>query len=197
MAGIISIIIGYLLGSISSAILVCKIMKLPDPRTEGSQNAGGTNVLRMGGKQAGIYVIIGDVLKGVIAIWIAKLFGVHGVMLGLTAVAVVAGHIYPCFFGFKGGKGVAPMLGALVGLSLVIGAVAAITWVIVAAIFRYASLASLVTAVLSILYVLVLMGFSLFLPMLIIAGLIIWKHKENIERLKAGTENKISFGESS
>ncbi len=193
MAGIISIIIGYLLGSVSSAILVCKIMKLPDPRTEGSKNAGATNVMRMGGKQAGIYVIIGDVLKGVIAIWIAKMFGVHGLMLGLTAVAVVVGHIYPCFFQFKGGKGVATMLGALLGFSFVIGLVALITWAIVAAIFRYASLASLVTAILSILYVFVLMGFSLLLPMLIIAGLIIWKHKDNIERLKSGSESKIQF----
>lgn len=193
MAGIISIIIGYLLGSISSAILVCKFMKLPDPRTEGSHNAGATNVIRMGGKQAGIYVIIGDVLKGVIAIWIAKLFGVQGLMLGLTAVAVVAGHIYPCFFQFKGGKGVATMLGALLGLSFAIGLVALLTWIIVAAIFRYASLASLATAVLSILYVFVLLGFSFLLPMLIIAGLIIWKHKENIERLKSGSESKIQL----
>ncbi|MCH9769370.1 MAG: glycerol-3-phosphate 1-O-acyltransferase PlsY [Gammaproteobacteria bacterium] len=193
MRGIIFMIIAYLLGSLSMAIILSKYLKFPDPRNEGSGNAGATNVLRTVGKDKAIMVLIGDILKGLIAVLLARLFGVQGFMLGLVAFAAVIGHMYPVFFGFKGGKGVATAMGTIIVLSLWVGIVAAIVWVAIAFILRYASLASLIAAAAAPILMLIFGHMVYFIPVLLIAGAIFWKHKDNIRRLKTGTENKINF----
>lgn len=190
---IIALIIAYLLGSLSSAIIVCKIMHLPDPRSQGSGNAGTTNVLRIGGKSAAIYCLIGDVLKGVIAVLLARISGLDHFMLALVAFAVFLGHLFPVFFQFKGGKGVATAIGAIIVLSFPAGLIAIVIWLIVVTITRYASLASLVAAVFAALLILFLSGWQEFMPVLAMVACIFWKHKENIERLRAGNENKLTL----
>ncbi|HVV68334.1 MAG TPA: glycerol-3-phosphate 1-O-acyltransferase PlsY [Gammaproteobacteria bacterium] len=192
MVGIIFIIIAYLVGSLSSAILVCKAMSLPDPRTEGSGNAGATNVLRIAGKLPAILTLVGDLLKGFLPVLIAYLLGAWGFMLALVALAAVVGHIFPLFFKFQGGKGVATLFGGMLVLSFPIALISLIVWIVVVAISRYISLASLVAVVLGTLLVL-FFHTVYFLPILIAAILIIWRHMENIQRLKAGTENKFNW----
>jgi len=192
MLGILFIIIGYVLGSLSSAIITCKLMKLPDPREGGSGNPGATNVLRIAGKNAAMITLLGDALKGFIPVVIARLLGVDGFMLGLVALAAFLGHLYPVFFKFQGGKGAATFLGALLGLSIWIGIIAIICWFLIAGIFRFSSLASLVSATLG-LVIALLFYTSVFIPLLVMTLLLIWRHWENIERLKAGTESKIEF----
>jgi acyl phosphate:glycerol-3-phosphate acyltransferase len=190
---IIFIAIAYAIGSLSSAIIVCKLLGLPDPRTQGSKNPGATNVLRIGGKIPAIITLIGDVLKGAIPVMLARVFNVEGFALGIVAIAAFAGHLYPIFFGFKGGKGVATALGALLGLSAILGVAMIITWIIVAALFRYSSLAALIAAVLAPIYAAIFTHGGYFIPVLIITLVLIWKHWDNIARLRAGTESKISF----
>ncbi len=195
MAFIICLILAYLLGSVSTGVLLSQYLGTPDPRTGGSKNPGATNVLRLSGKNQALAVLAGDILKGVIAVWIARMLGVHGLMLGFVAYAVVAGHIFPVFYKFKGGKGVAPMLGVLLGLSLWVGLFAIITWVVVAAVFRYSSLAGMVTAVFAPFYTLLTGTAAYFLPVLLITALVVWKHSENIQRLRSKTEDKIDFSQ--
>jgi glycerol-3-phosphate acyltransferase PlsY len=190
------IIFAYLLGSICSAILVCKALKLPDPRTEGSKNPGATNVLRIGGKNAAILTLIGDMLKGFIPVFCAQLFGIEGFSLGLIALAAFLGHLYPIFFQFKGGKGVATAFGAVLGLSFLVGFLLAITWLVVAFISRYSSLAALVTAALGPIYLLIFSNKAYFFPTLAMTALIFWRHRDNIEKLRGGQEDKINTGKS-
>jgi glycerol-3-phosphate acyltransferase PlsY len=190
---IIFIVIAYFFGSLSSAIIVCKLLNLPDPRIEGSGNPGTANVLRIGGKKAAALVLFGDILKGFIPIIVARIFNVEGIALGFVALAAVIGHIYPIFFRFKGGKGVATFLGTTFALSPLTGVAFIITWLIVASLFRYASLASLTSSTLSIIYILIFSKFAYLIPLLAIIALIIWKHTANIQRLLAGIESKISL----
>lgn len=189
----IAIVIAYLLGSLSSAIIVCKLMGLPDPRTEGSKNPGTTNVLRIGGKKAAIITLLGDMLKGVIPVLIAHALRVDGFMLGLVALAAFLGHLFPLYFGFKGGKGVATFLGAQLALAPIIGIAIIITWLIVALLFRYSSLAALVAAALAPIYALILQHYAYFIPILAMTLLIYWKHQSNIKNLLAKKEDKIRF----
>lgn len=193
MTALIAIIIAYLIGSISSSIIIAKLTGQPDPRTQGSKNAGATNTLRTSGKKAAAIVLIGDLLKGLIAIFIARFIGVDGFALGLVVFACVAGHVFPCFFQFKGGKGVATTLGALLALSPLLGILVAATWILVAILFRFSSLASLVAAVCAPIYVLIFIGAAYFLPTLLVTVLIFWKHKDNIQRLREGKESKINL----
>lgn len=189
---ILFIAIAYLVGSLNSAILVCKVMKLGDPREAGSGNPGATNVLRIGGKKAALIVLITDLFKGVVPVLLAQILGVADFWLGCVAVAVVVGHMFPVFFKFQGGKGVATAFGAVLALSVWIAIIALIVWGVVVFVTKYVSLASLIAAVL----VVVLMLFShpiYFIPLLVMVILIIWRHKENIDRLKAGTESKIDW----
>jgi acyl phosphate:glycerol-3-phosphate acyltransferase len=189
----IFLVIAYLMGSICSAIVVCKLMHLPDPRSQGSNNPGATNVLRIGGKTPAALTLLGDMLKGFIPVLLAAMFGVHGIALGLVAIAALLGHIFPLFFKFKGGKGVATAIGALFGLSLLLGLLAGLTWILVAYIFRYSSLAALVMIITAPIYTLILGDFSYFFPVLIMAGILFWRHWGNIQRLRSGVESKISF----
>ena len=193
MEFIISALIAYLLGSVSFGLIIPKLLKLPDPRTQGSGNAGASNVWRLAGKQAGIYVFIGDALKGLIAVLIARLFHVSGIGLGFVALAVVLGHVFPLYFKFKGGKGVATAIGALLGLSLAVTVFVAATWAIIALIFRYVSVASMVAVITIPIYLFIGGHPNYGFPAILAAVLIVWKHWSNIERLRAGTENKLQF----
>lgn len=193
MPTIIAIIIAYLLGSVSCAVLIAKIYKTPDPRTEGSGNAGATNVLRIAGKQQAAMVLIGDMLKGLVAILIGHLFHLTGFALGLVGLAAIVGHIFPLYFGFKGGKGVATAIGVVLGLSMISGILMAAAWGAIAFTTRYSSLASIITVILAPIFLLIFAKAAFFIPAAFIAALIIWKHKENIARLQNKTESKIEF----
>lgn len=194
MLPIFLVVLGYLMGSICSAVIICKACSLPDPRTEGSKNPGATNVLRLAGKQYAALVMAADLLKGTIPVLIAKILDADPGTVSFTALAAVVGHMYPIFFGFKGGKGVATAIGALLGLYFLVGILVAATWLLVAKFSRYSSLASITSIGLAPLYSLLLIQqLSVFLPIFAIALLILYKHKDNINRLIDGTESKIKL----
>lgn len=186
-------VIAYLLGSLSSAVLVCKFFNLPDPRTQGSCNPGATNVLRIGGKTAGFLTLLGDTLKGFIPVFIAHQVGINGFYLGVIAILVFVGHVFPIFLKFQGGRGVATVLGTLCAISPMLAICAFTTWLLVVIVFRYSSLAALIAAVAVPIYALFLGLFSYFLPLLIISSLLIWRHRDNIYRLRTGAESKVHF----
>ena len=186
---------GYLFGSISTAIIVCKLMGLPDPRTGGSGNPGATNVARLGGKKAAALTLIGDMLKGLIPVLIAHALQAGPTILAGTALAAFLGHLYPVFFGFRGGKGVATALGVIYGLYWPVGLLTTAIWLGMALLFRYSSLAAL-TAIL-----LTPPGFMWLWPeppviiaMTIMTVMLFWRHRSNISNLLSGKEGKISFG---
>lgn len=188
------VIIAYLMGSLCSAIIVCRLFGLPDPRNEGSKNPGATNVLRIAGKKYAVFVMLGDILKGTIPVLIAKALHAEPITVAFTALAAVIGHIYPVFFNFKGGKGVATAIGALLGFHFIIGVMVAATWLLVANFSRYASLASIVSISLAPFYSLLIAGrLDIFPPIFFIALLVLYKHRENINRLIDGVEPKIKF----
>ncbi|EGA71999.1 putative glycerol-3-phosphate acyltransferase PlsY [Vibrio sinaloensis DSM 21326] len=187
---LIMIIVAYLLGSISSAVLICRMLRLPDPRKMGSHNPGATNVLRIGGKKAAVAVLLCDMLKGTIPVWGAFFLGIEPVILGVIAIAACLGHMYPIFFHFKGGKGVATALGAIAPIGLDFTAMVVATWLVVAFTFRYSSLAALVTVLLAPLYTwLVKPQYTL--PVAMLCCLIVFRHHQNIKRLFMGEEPKI------
>lgn len=190
------IVVAYLLGSISSAILICKLLSLPDPRTTGSQNPGATNVLRMSNKFTAGAVLFFDILKGTIPVWGAYFLYAHfgekePISLGFIGVAACLGHMYPIFFDFRGGKAVATALGTLLPIGLGLGALLMITWLLVAKVSRYSSLAAMVTVAIAPCYVYLLKPLYVY-PTLMLSTLIIFRHKGNIIRLIQGTESKIS-----
>ncbi len=188
---ILFIIMAYLLGSLSSAVIYCHLAKLPDPRTHGSMNPGATNVLRLGGKKAAIITLLGDGLKGFLPVIIASILGIKGFPLALIAFAAFIGHLFPIFFQFRGGKGVATFFGLLLGLSGLLGIAALATWLLIAYLFRYSSLAALVTAGLVPIYGF-LLGATSYVPVLAVISLIlIGRHHENIKRLLRKEESKI------
>jgi len=188
-------VFGYLFGSISSAVIVSKLFRLEDPREVGSGNPGATNVLRSGNKFAAALTLLGDVLKGVIPVVVASYVEVSSGVLAMVAIAAFMGHLYPVFFGFKGGKGVATAIGVFAALSWKLVLIFALTWALVAGIFRYSSLASLVASAVT-----GVTSFAVFNQehQLQLIGAMFWivaftfqRHRENIERLKNGTEGKI------
>ncbi|MCB1758271.1 MAG: glycerol-3-phosphate 1-O-acyltransferase PlsY [Gammaproteobacteria bacterium] len=182
----------YLLGSISSAIIVCRLMGLPDPRTLGSKNPGATNVLRIGGKKAAALTLFGDMLKGLIPVLLANLADVPTGILGTTALAAFLGHLYPLFFGFKGGKGVATALGVQFGLGWQIGALVALIWLFVAKVLNISSLAALVCMALAPLIVWYFRPApELIAAQLVISVMLFWRHRSNIRNLLSGAEGKI------
>ena len=186
---------GYMFGSISTAIIVCKLMGLPDPRTQGSKNPGATNVARLGGKKAAALTLLGDMLKGLIPVLIAHYLQMSPVILAATALAAFLGHLYPVFFGFQGGKGVATALGVIYGLYWPVGLLTTATWLAMAVVFRYSSLAALVAILLTPLWFLWLMPEpEIIAAMSILTVLLFWRHRSNIRNLISGEEGKISFG---
>jgi glycerol-3-phosphate acyltransferase PlsY len=188
---LIAVIIAYLFGSCSSAIIVCKIMRLPDPRTTGSKNPGATNVLRVGGKKAAIFTLLGDTFKGVIPVFLAKKYGFDTLSLSVITFAVFLGHLYPIFFQFQGGKGVATAFGCLVTLAWPLGLALALTWFLMAAIFRYSSLAALTAALLAPLYAGWLTNRDYMFMTLIMSAFLIFRHRLNIRNLVSGKETRI------
>lgn len=184
------IIAAYLLGSVSSAVLICRLLHLPDPRTVGSKNPGATNVLRMGGKKAAASVLLCDMLKGTIPVWSSYFLGIEPLLLGLIAIAACLGHIYPIFFHFKGGKGVATALGAMAPIGLDLTAMIIITWGLVFIAFRYSSLAALVSVILAPFYTWMIKPHYT-LPVAMLCCLIVYRHHFNIKRLLDGTEPKV------
>ncbi|MGB5706250.1 MAG: glycerol-3-phosphate 1-O-acyltransferase PlsY [Arenicellales bacterium] len=184
----------YLVGSVSSAIIVSKLMGLPDPRTSGSNNPGATNVLRLGGKKAAVITLFGDVLKGLLPVLIAKMLTASSLTIALVGISAFLGHLYPLFFGFKGGKGVATAAGVFIGISGVITLVLIGIWLTTAFISRYSSLAALVATISAPLLVLLLVpGFPFFIMACVIAAFLFWRHRENIARLIRGEESKIKL----
>lgn len=188
--------LAYLLGSVSFAIVVSKLFRLADPRTFGSGNPGATNVLRTGSKAAAALTLLGDCLKGVVPVALAVTFderlSIGDAGIALISVAVFAGHLWPLYFRFKGGKGVATALGVLLGLNPVLGVATALTWVVIAYAFRYSSLAALVSALFAPFYYTLLFGLNTIgLAVLLMSVLLIWRHKTNIGNLISGKESKI------
>lgn len=183
---------GYLTGSISTAIITCKLMGLEDPRSTGSNNPGATNVLRIGGKKAAIITLTGDMLKGLLPVLIVKLFNVEASVIAVVAVGAFLGHLFPLFFKFKGGKGVATFFGALIGIDWQAGAAALISWLMIAYLFKYSSLAALLAALFSIVYVWFFTGTAVLTgACLVMSCLLIWRHAGNIKRLINSEEDKI------
>jgi len=181
--------LGYLLGSISSAIIVCRAMGLPDPREQGSGNPGATNVMRIGGKKAAAITLLGDMLKGLAPVLMAQALNVDPLVLAGVVLAAFLGHLYPVFFGFAGGKGVATSLGVLLGANWVVGGAVLLSWYVVYKLFKISSLAALVAAVLAPFYVYFITGLpALVYATVFISLLLIWRHKSNIQRLLAGEE---------
>ncbi|MHA6312689.1 MULTISPECIES: glycerol-3-phosphate 1-O-acyltransferase PlsY [Pantoea] len=184
------IIFAYLCGSISSAILVCKLAGLPDPRTHGSGNPGATNVLRLGGKVAAACVLVFDVLKGMVPVWLAYLMHVTPLFLGLTAIAACVGHIYPVFFQFRGGKGVATAFGAIAPIGWDLTGLVTGTWLLTVLLSGYSSLGAIVSALIAPFYVWWFKPQFTF-PVSMLSCLILLRHHDNIQRLWRGQEGKI------
>jgi acyl phosphate:glycerol-3-phosphate acyltransferase len=192
LTAVLLVVAAYLLGSVSSAILVCRALGLPDPRTQGSNNPGATNVLRIGGKKAAAITLVGDSLKGLLPMVAGHLLGVAPAALAATGLAAVLGHLYPVFFGFRGGKGVATALGVQIGLWWPIGLTVAGIWLFVAKVLRISSLSALVSMALAPLVVWLFWPDKALIGMqLVISGLLFWRHRGNIRNLISGTEGKI------
>jgi len=191
--------LAYLLGSVSFAVVVSKAMGLPDPYTHGSKNPGATNVLRTGNKLAAVLTLLGDAAKGWVAVTIARavlgdpISSDNNLMLGLVAIAVFLGHLYPIFYRFKGGKGVATAAGILFAISWVLGLATLGTWLIVAFFMRYSSLAALSAAAFAPLYFTFLFGLQpMGLAILVMSLLLIYRHRSNIRNLMNGTETRLA-----
>jgi glycerol-3-phosphate acyltransferase PlsY len=183
----------YLLGSVSSAVIVCRLLGLPDPRTEGSNNPGATNVLRIGGKKAAAITLIGDSLKGFLPVLAGHLLGVSVTLLAATGLAAFLGHLYPVFFGFRGGKGVATALGVQFGLHWLIGGAVAALWLFMALVVKISSLSALLSMALAPLIVwLIWPEPVLVAAQVLMSALLFWRHRSNIRNLLAGREDKIS-----
>ena len=196
-----AVVAAYLLGSLAFAVIVSRVMGLSDPRTFGSKNPGATNVLRSGSKAAAIVTLLLDAMKGLVPVLLVRLvgegYGLGANTLALVALAAFLGHLYPVFFRFQGGKGVATFIGVVFGVHWLLGIATGITWLIIAFFFRYSSLASLVSAVFAPAFYLLgdriqwyadaPVAAALFAMALLLA----WRHRANIQRLVAGKESKL------
>ncbi|MGE5795041.1 MAG: glycerol-3-phosphate 1-O-acyltransferase PlsY [Bacteroidota bacterium] len=196
MATAVFILIGYLVGSLSFAVIVSKAFRLPDPHTYGSGNPGATNVLRTGNKLAAVLTLLGDGLKGWFAVFLAQRlawrFGVDDTGIAAVALAVFVGHLFPVFFRFKGGKGVATAAGVLFALDWRVGLGTLVTWLVIAFFFRYSSLAALVAAAFAPFATALVLGFNVYVAAVAaISVLLVWRHAANIRKLFAGTESRI------
>ena len=182
--------IAYLIGSISSAVLISRAFRLPDPRRNGSGNPGATNVFRLGGRVPALLVLVTDVLKGTIPVYSAYFLDIPPVSLGLIAIAACLGHIYPLYFNFKGGKGVATAFGAMLPLGPGLAGMLIGTWAVVVFIWGYSSLGAIVSVVLAPVFTWFIKP-QYTLPVAMLAALIIFRHRENIQRLLDGEESKV------
>lgn len=183
----------YLLGSISSAILVCRILRLPDPRVEGSKNPGTTNVLRIGGRFAAALTLLGDAAKGAIPVLLVKIVTVNPWIISVTLFAAIMGHMYPLFFQFKGGKGIATIIGGLLALSPLLGGIFLFTWAMIFVLTRYSSLSAIVAIAMMPAWAWWFLDKRYMPGLTLLALIILWKHRENIKRLATGKETKSTF----
>ena len=193
---LIATLLGYLIGSISFAVVVSRLMGLDDPRAYGSGNPGATNVLRSGNKTAALLTLMFDALKGFVPVWAVVAFGApYGLderVAAMVGVAAFLGHLWPVYFGFKGGKGVATGAGVLMGLNPILGLATLLSWAIVAYFSRYSSLAAMVAAVFAPFYQWLIWGFGpATITCILIAVLLVWRHRPNIRKLLDGTESRI------
>ncbi|RUO55246.1 glycerol-3-phosphate 1-O-acyltransferase PlsY [Pseudidiomarina homiensis] len=187
---ILAIVIAYLFGSISSAVLICKLFGLPDPRQNGSNNPGATNVYRLGGKVPAILTLFFDVLKGMIPVWGSYFLGIPPLFLGMIAVAACLGHIFPLYFHFRGGKAVATALGAMFPVAWEMALLLIFTWLVVFKVSKLSSLAAIITVSLAPFYAYWIKP-QYTVPVIMISALIIWRHQSNISRLRHGNEQRI------
>lgn len=185
-------VLAYLIGSFSTAIITCKIMGIEDPRSTGSNNPGATNVLRHGGKKAAIITLIGDMLKGLIPVLIATQLQMENTVIALTALFALLGHVFPVYYGFKGGKGVATFYGTILAINWQVGLIVLLIWLLIAALLKISSLSALVS-ILSTPLVLWYFSHSVELTMAcaIMSMIVFWRHKQNIRSLLQGSETKI------
>ena len=189
---LLGILISYLIGSISSSILIARAMNLPDPRNLGSGNPGATNMLRTGNKKAAAITLFGDLLKGLLPVLVARSFNVDSYVLCLIGLAAIIGHMYPIYYRFTGGKGVATTLGVLLGIHWQLALIWVAMWLVMAKLFRYSSLAALVaTVLLPVSSYLLNQPSVVTITCIIIAILVIWRHRSNINKLLSGQESKI------
>lgn len=186
---VIWVVAAYLLGSIAFGILVSKVFGLPDPRTVGSGNIGATNVARSGKKSAAILTLAGDVFKGWFPVWLALQSNMLMWVVSAVGLAVFFGHLYPIYYQFKGGKGVATALGVMLGIHPLLALVALATWILVFSVFRYSSLAALAAAALAPVFAWFLLPYKNYIiTVLVMSAFLIWRHRSNIQKLLAGTE---------
>ncbi len=198
---LLAILASYLIGSLSFAVIVSKSLGMADPRSYGSKNPGATNVLRSGNKGAALATLLLDALKGWVPVFLIRHYGAsYGMGDGVAALAGLAaflGHLYPVFFGFQGGKGVATAAGVIFGIAPLLGLATGLTWLIIAVFFRYSSLASLVAAFFAPAYYVIggniawPLDFTVLISLIVISLLLVWRHRENIRRLVAGNESKL------
>lgn len=189
------ILLAYLFGSLSAAIILCRLLGLPDPRTQGSGNPGATNVLRIGGKKAAAATLLLDMLKGLLPVLLARALDAPLEIQATVAFAAFLGHLYPVFFRFQGGKGVATALGVLLGLNWLVGLATIATWLVVAFLFRISSLAALTAILLTPAFFWLLdRQAPLLLAAAVITLMLFWRHRSNIRKLLDGTEGRISLG---
>jgi acyl phosphate:glycerol-3-phosphate acyltransferase len=201
LTSVIAVVLGYLAGSLSFAVIVSRAMGLQDPRTFGSKNPGATNVLRSGSKAAAAVTLLLDGLKGFVPVLLVKLFGkpygLEDSTMALVGLAAFLGHLFPVFFRFKGGKGVATFIGVVFGIHWLLGLATAATWLLIAFFFRYSSLASLVSAVFALAYYLLgdrvawYVDATVAIVLFAMGALLFWRHRENIVRLLKGTESRL------
>jgi len=192
MQAALTVLAAYLLGSISFAIVVSRLMRLPDPRSYGSKNPGATNVLRTGKKVAAVLTLAGDAGKGWLAVYLAQSYAGGAVIVAVAGLAAFLGHLYPVFYRFRGGKGVATAAGALFGFDLWLGLGTLVTWCVIAAFFRYASLASIIAALFAVFFTwFIKLEASFLMAVAVMAAFLVWRHRENIRRLASGTESKL------
>ncbi len=186
------VLLAYLMGSLSSAIIMCRLFSLPDPRSQGSGNPGATNVLRFGGRKIAIMVLTGDILKGLIPVLVATYAGLAPAGIALVGVAAFLGHLYPVFFGFQGGKGVATALGVLLGMSWLLGLAIIAVWLVMAMIFRISSLSAITAAICAPLFTWLLVPDLLSMASVtVMAVFLLIRHKSNISNLLHGKEPRI------
>lgn len=196
MSTIAFVIVAYLIGSLSFAVIVSKLFGLPDPSTYGSGNPGATNVLRTGNRLAAMLTLVGDALKGFVAVMLALVFaprfGVPPEGVALASIAVFLGHLYPVFFRFKGGKGVATAAGVLFAINHWLGLLTLATWIVIAMFFRFSSLAALIAAIFAPFFTFFLIkSSSMLVAVSAMSLLLIWRHRENIRKLLAGEESQL------
>lgn len=187
---LLMVCVAYLIGSVSSAVLISRLFRLPDPRKNGSGNPGATNVLRIGGRFPAVLVLLSDILKGTIPVYSAYFMGIPPVALGLIAIAACLGHIYPLYFQFNGGKGVATAFGAMLPIGPSLAGLLIASWAVVVFIWGYSSLGALVSVMLAPVFTWFIKP-QYTLPVAMLSILIIFRHRDNIKRLWAGEESKV------